>query len=111
MWLRGRGWHGLRLPRGVARDCRPRSAKGGAIVSLFNNLPGSQAGLAFPAALAEKYRPHSFAEFVGLDKPKRILSKFADAPYPSAWLFVGSSGTGKTSRSLAFWEAILGEHH
>jgi replication-associated recombination protein RarA len=80
-------------------------------VSLFNNLPGSQAGLAFPAALAEKYRPHTFAEFVGLDKPKRILAKFADAPYPSAWLFVGSSGTGKTSMALAFCEAIRGELH
>ncbi len=70
-------------------------------MSLFSNLP-EQAGLAFPASLADKYRPHSFSEFVGLEKPKRILAKFADAPYQSAWLFVGSSGTGKTSMALAF---------
>ena len=79
-------------------------------MSLFNNLPG-QAGLAFPASLAEKYRPHRFAEFVGLDKVKRILSKFADAPYPTGMLFVGSSGTGKTSMALALCEVIKGELH
>src|SRR5713226_2778889 len=85
--------------------------KGQRTMSLFDNLPGSQTAIAFPASLAEKYRPHSFAEFVGLDKPTKILSKFADAPYSSAWLFVGSSGIGKTSMALAFCEAIRGELH
>src|SRR5258708_12747752 len=87
-------------------------------MSLFDNMPQSglsavaeQAGLAFPACRAEKYRSHSFSEFVGLDKPKRILAKFADAPYSSAWLFVGPSGTGKTSMALALCEAIRGELH
>ena len=81
-------------------------------MSLFQNLPiASQAGLSFPASLSEKYRPHTLAEFVGLDKPKRILSKFADAPYSSAWLFVGPPGVGKTSMALAFAEAIRGELH
>lgn len=80
-------------------------------MSLFQNLPTSQAGLAFPASLSEKYRPHTFAEFVGLEKPKKILAKFADAPYPSAWLFVGPPGVGKTSMALAFCEAIRGELH
>jgi replication-associated recombination protein RarA len=87
-------------------------------MSLFDNMPmvgqhpeNGQAGLAFPASLSEKYRPHTFAEFVGLDKPKRILAKFADAPYPSAWLFVGASGVGKTSMALALCEAIKGELH
>src|SRR5258708_17361697 len=87
-------------------------------MSLFDNMPQSglsavaeQAGLAFPASLAEKYRPHAFSDFVGLDKPKKILAKFADAPYSSAWLFVGPSGTGKTSMALAFCEAIRGELH
>ena len=73
-------------------------------MSLFQNLPTPQAGLAFPASLSEKYRPHTFSDFVGLEKPKKILAKFADAPYPSAWLFVGPSGTGKTSMALAFCE-------
>jgi replication-associated recombination protein RarA len=82
-------------------------------VSLFSNLPGShtQIGFAFPTALTEKYRPHAVSDFVGLDKPKRILAKFADAPYPSAWRFIGPSGTGKTSMALAFCEAIKGELH
>ncbi len=57
-------------------------------MSLFQNLPISQAGLAFPTALAEKYRPHVLNEFVGLEKPKKILTKLAEAPYPSAWLFL-----------------------
>ncbi len=80
-------------------------------MSLFSNLPGSQAGFAFPASLAEKYRPHTLAEFVGLDRPKRILSKFADAPYPSAWRFIGPPGVGKTTMALALCEAIKGELH
>lgn len=88
-------------------------------MSLFDNMPqagqqsqpATQAGFAFPASLAEKYRPHSLSEFVGLSKPKRILSKFAESPYPSAWLFVGGSGVGKTSMGLAFCEAIRGELH
>ena len=40
--------------------------------------------LPFPMPLAEKYRPHAIADFVGLDKPKRILAKFAANPYSSA---------------------------
>lgn len=74
--------------------------------------PSSQSGFAFPASLSEKYRPHSLADFVGLDKPKKVLSKFADAPFPNAaFLFVGPSGTGKTTMALALCEAIRGELH
>jgi replication factor C subunit 2/4 len=83
-------------------------------MSLFDNLPGShsQGTMIFPASLSEKYRPHSLADFVGLDKPKRVLAKFADAPFPNAaFLFVGPSGTGKTSMALALCEAIAGELH
>jgi len=80
-------------------------------MSLFQSLPTSQAGFAFPASLSEKYRPRTLAEFVGLEKPKRILSKFADAPYSSAWLFVGPPGVGKTSMALALAEAIHAELH
>lgn len=71
-----------------------------------------QGSMCFPASLSEKYRPHSLTEFVGLDKPKRVLSKFADAPFPNAaFLFLGPSGTGKTSMALALCEAIRGELH
>lgn len=72
----------------------------------------SQGGFAFPASLSEKYRPHRMADFVGLDKAKKVLSKFADAPFPNAaFLFVGPSGTGKTTMGLALCEAIRGELH
>ncbi|MGB6496359.1 MAG: AAA family ATPase [Candidatus Acidiferrum sp.] len=71
-----------------------------------------QSSMEFPASLSEKYRPHTFADFVGLDKPKRVLSNFARAPIPNtAFLFVGPSGTGKTSMALALCETIGGELH
>lgn len=72
----------------------------------------AQAGLNFPASLSEKYRPHDLADFVGLEKPKKVLAKFAASPFPNAaFLFVGPSGTGKTSMALALCEAIGGELH
>ena len=87
-------------------------------MSLFNNMPpagsrpfAEQAGFAFPASLSEKYRPHSFSEFVGLEKPKKMLARFAEAPKPCAWLFVGPSGTGKTTMALVLCQAIRGELH
>jgi DNA polymerase III gamma/tau subunit len=69
----------------------------------------SAPSLPFPQSLAEKYRPQTIADFVGLDKPKRILAKFAAQPYPSAWLFVGPSGVGKTSMAQALCSQINGE--
>ena len=66
---------------------------------------------AFPQSLSEKYRPKSIGEFIGLDKAKRILAKFAAQPYPSAWLFVGPSGVGKTSMAQALCAQIRGELH
>ena len=70
-----------------------------------------QADLAFPQSLAEKYRPRTIAEFIGLEKPKKILGKFAAKPYPSAWLFVGPPGVGKTSMALALASQIGAELH
>jgi replication-associated recombination protein RarA len=76
-------------------------------MSLFDNLPenGTQAakqdGFAFPAALSEKYQPATIDEFVGLEKPKRMFAKFLQAPYKSAWRFVGPPGTGKTTFAIA----------
>ena len=51
------------------------------------------------------------SEFVGLERPKRIMAKFAQSPKSDAFLFVGSSGIGKTSMALAFCESIGGELH
>lgn len=62
-------------------------------------------------SLAEKYRPRTIADFVGLEKPKRILGKFAANPYPSAWLFSGPAGTGKTTMALALAETLNAELH
>lgn len=70
-----------------------------------------QAGFAFPQSLAEKYRPRTIDAFIGLDKPKNIMRKLAANPFPSAWLFVGPSGTGKTSMALALAEQIPAELH
>jgi replication-associated recombination protein RarA len=72
----------------------------------------AQTAIEFPASLSERYRPRTLNEFIGLDKPKRVLSKFAAKPFPNAaFLFVGPSGTGKTSMALALCEAIRGELH
>ena len=67
--------------------------------------------LPFPMPLAEKYRPRAIADFVGLDKPKRILGKFATNPYQSAWIFIGPPGTGKTTMALALAEMLKAEVH
>lgn len=85
-------------------------------MSLFDNmpqagLPASQTGFAFPASLTEKYRPHTFAEFVGIEKPRKIMARFAENPKPDAFLFVGPSGIGKTTLALTFFEAIRAELH
>ncbi len=71
----------------------------------------SQIGFSFPQPLAEKYRPTTIDGFAGLDKVKKILSRLATNPYPSAWLFVGPSGTGKTTMGLALAAAIPAELH
>lgn len=65
----------------------------------------------FPQSLTEKYRPKTISEFVGLDKIKSVMRKLAASPFPSAWLFVGASGTGKTSMGLALAAAIPAELH
>ena len=58
--------------------------------SLFDNPV--QVPFGFPEPLTEKYRPHSIADFVGLEKPKNILCELAANPFQSTWLFVGTIG-------------------
>jgi replication-associated recombination protein RarA len=70
-----------------------------------------QATMQFPASLSEKYRPRSMDAFVGLDKVKRVLTKFSANPFPTAFLFVGPSGTGKTSMGLALADMLRAELH
>lgn len=71
----------------------------------------SQPGLQFPQSLSDKYQPSCLDEFVGLEKPRKVLSKFAANPYASAWRFLGNSGTGKTSMGRAICKAVDGELH
>lgn len=66
---------------------------------------------AFPVSLSEKYRPRKVAEFVGLPKAKRVLSKFVAAPYPCSFLFFGPPGVGKTSMAQAMTEEMGAEFH
>ena len=61
----------------------------------------SAQSFAFPVSLAEKYRPMRVAEFVGLEKVKKVLGGFVRAPRDAAFLFVGPPGVGKTSIGLA----------
>ena len=62
-------------------------------------------------SLVEKHRPRKIADFAGLTGPRSILQAFLRAPYPSAWLFVGPAGTGKTTMAYALAEELSGEIH
>ena len=72
---------------------------------------GQQSALEYPKPLAEKYRPTTIPEFIGLDKVKKILTAFSARPCVSAWVFVGPAGTGKTSMAQALCASIGGEFH
>ena len=78
------------------------------MLDLFNSI---QSTLTYPVSLTERYRPHSIDSFVGLAKPKAICARLAARPFPSAWLFVGPSGTGKTTMAMALAEMIPAEIH
>jgi replication-associated recombination protein RarA len=51
--------------------------------------------------LTEKYKPLRVSEFVGLDKPKKIIGKWLQSPQSQSFLFVGKPGTGKTAMAEA----------
>jgi len=71
----------------------------------------SQSALAFPQPLWKKYQPATIEDFVGLEKPRKVLQRFAANPYPAAWIFSGESGLGKTTMALALCSAVAGELH
>lgn len=65
----------------------------------------------FPESLADKYRPRRLRDFIGIPKPLALMKALAARPYQSAWFFLGASGLGKTSVSMALAEEIHGEVH
>jgi DNA polymerase III gamma/tau subunit len=70
-----------------------------------------QSDLVFPQSPAERYRPARIADFIGLDRPKKVLSAFTKRPTSGAWLFVGPSGVGKSTMALALAGEIQAELH
>jgi DNA polymerase III delta prime subunit len=56
--------------------------------------------------LTEKYKPSLLTEFIGLEEPKKIIGKWLANPYPTSFLFVGDSGTGKTQMGHAIAKAL-----
>jgi ATPase family associated with various cellular activities (AAA) len=67
--------------------------------------------LQFPEPLTIKYAPKTIEEFAGLDDLKPALLGFLANPYPSAWLFVGPSGTGKSNMGMVMAEQIPALFH
>jgi replication-associated recombination protein RarA len=80
-------------------------------VSLLPLGATEQTSFGFPLPLAEKYRPRRVSDFLGLEKPKKVLGAFCQRPTSSAWLFVGPSGTGKSTMALAIAETLKAELH
>lgn len=56
--------------------------------------------------LTEKYRPTKISDFVGHDRIKKVISNYITDPYPTSFLFVGPSGTGKTTLAQALASEI-----
>jgi replication-associated recombination protein RarA len=62
--------------------------------------------------LTEKYRPARIAEFIGLDKPRRIAERLAaNPPTCGGFLFEGAPGVGKTTLALAIAQEMPAELH
>lgn len=70
-----------------------------------------QCGFNFPQSFTEKYRPRKIEDFVGLEKPKNMARRLIAEPRESAWLFLGPSGTGKTTLALTIAELMPAELH
>lgn len=83
------------------------------MTALFPDLgPSVQSGFAFPVSLTEKYQPQRIAEFIGLEKPRKLMQALANSPRNiGGWFFVGPSGTGKTSMAYALGREMNAEVH
>ena len=72
------------------------------MATLFDNAP---------KPLTEEFRPRVLADFVGLEKPRKVLSNLLKNPRPCAMLFQGAPGTGKTTCAYAFTSELGAEVH
>lgn len=61
--------------------------------------------------LVEKYRPTTVNGFIGIDDARADAADLIANPYSSAWLFVGGSGTGKTTLAQAIGAELGAEIH
>ena len=114
-----RGEHGVKVLTFI--DCQRKDEETGQLkerfrrpfsttvfhISQTDEIPGgarmSTPSFAFPQSLADKYRPRTIADFAGLEKPKKILRKFAANPYPSAWLLSGLRASGARRQWHSRW--------
>jgi replication-associated recombination protein RarA len=63
--------------------------------------PNTKAG-----SLTERYRPTSLDTIWGQDAVVNGLRRFVEKPYPTAFIFEGETGTGKTSAALSLASAL-----
>jgi replication-associated recombination protein RarA len=61
--------------------------------------------------LVEKYRPTTINGFIGIEDAREDAASLVANPYSSAWLFVGASGTGKTTLAQAIGAELGAEIH
>lgn len=71
----------------------------------------NQSTFDFPQSLAEKYRPRKIEDFAGIPKAKKLCANLVQNPRDLNLLFVGASGTGKTTLALALAEMMPAELH
>jgi replication-associated recombination protein RarA len=74
---------------------------------MFYFAPDTQDSL----LLTDIYKPKTTAEFVGLEKPKRLAIALAKKPFSSYYIFRGPSGIGKTTFAFAMAEEIGADVH
>lgn len=66
----------------------------------------SQIGMTFPQNLVQEFCPKRVEDFIGLERPKRILLALLKRPRSASLLLVGPPGCGKTTISQRFAEQL-----
>jgi len=102
------------LPLLIFLDKQPRLLYNFSMIREASNHRGrgmKQGNMEFPKTLAEKYQPQTVGDFIGIERPRAVLASFLKAPHSAAFLFLGPSGTGKTTMALALARALPAEVH